>query len=63
MKKKRIKYLAIINFTTDLFSFKDEVKEFELYNIKIQKYRDLVVKYKLKFLFDNVYNYQKFKEC
>ncbi|CAB4421846.1 unnamed protein product [Rhizophagus irregularis] len=50
MKKKRIKYLAIINFTTDLFSFKDEVKEFELYNIKIQKYRDLVVKYKLKFV-------------
>ncbi|CAB5185134.1 unnamed protein product [Rhizophagus irregularis] len=50
MKKKRVKYLAIINFTTDLFSFKDEVKEFELYNIKIQKYRDLVVKYKLKFV-------------
>ncbi|RGB42364.1 hypothetical protein C1646_751008 [Rhizophagus diaphanus] len=42
MKKKRIKYLAIINFNIDLFSFKDEVKEFELYNIKIQKYHDLV---------------------
>ncbi|RGB38764.1 hypothetical protein C1646_665188 [Rhizophagus diaphanus] len=50
MKKKRIKYLAIIDFNTDLFSFKDEVKEFKLYNIKIQKYHDLVVDYKLKFV-------------
>ncbi|CAB4440143.1 unnamed protein product [Rhizophagus irregularis] len=36
MKKERFKYLAIINSNTDLFSFKDEVKEFELCNIKIQ---------------------------
>ncbi|EXX72620.1 hypothetical protein RirG_067620 [Rhizophagus irregularis DAOM 197198w] len=50
MKKKRVKYLAIINITTDLFSLKDEVKEFELYNIKIQKYRDLIIDSKLKFV-------------
>ncbi|RGB41506.1 hypothetical protein C1646_752063 [Rhizophagus diaphanus] len=54
MKKKRVKYLAIIsNFfkgNNDLFSFKDEVKEFEFYNIKIQKYEDLVIDNKLKFI-------------
>ncbi|CAB5185129.1 unnamed protein product [Rhizophagus irregularis] len=52
MKKKRVKYLAIINFPSkiELFSFKDEVKEFELYNIKIQKYRDLCNFSKLKFI-------------
>ncbi|PKK75096.1 hypothetical protein RhiirC2_774050 [Rhizophagus irregularis] len=52
MKKKRVKYLAIINFPSkiELFSFKDEVKEFELYNIKIQKYRDLCMFSKLKFI-------------
>jgi hypothetical protein len=39
MKKKRIKYLTVKIFNTDLFSLKDELKEFELYNIKIQKYQ------------------------
>jgi hypothetical protein len=34
MKKKRVKYLAIY----DLFLMEDEVKEFELYNIKVQDY-------------------------
>ena len=29
---------------------KDEVKEFELYNIKIQKYKDLVIDNKLNFI-------------
>ncbi|GBC06277.1 hypothetical protein RclHR1_06730003 [Rhizophagus clarus] len=49
MKKERIKYLAIINSSKnkkvlgddELFLLKDEVKEFESYNIKIQKYYDL----------------------
>ncbi|CAB4427784.1 unnamed protein product [Rhizophagus irregularis] len=55
MKKKRVKYLAIVNYfsstvNNDLFSFKDEVKEFELYNIKIQKYKDLVIDNKLNFI-------------
>jgi hypothetical protein len=54
MKKKRAKYLAIMNsffgmVTTDvvnykdLFSLKDEVKEFGLYNIKVQRYSSLVI--------------------
>ncbi|PKC59358.1 hypothetical protein RhiirA1_469577 [Rhizophagus irregularis] len=38
MKKKRVKYLAILINCKDLVSLKDEVKEFELYNIKIQYY-------------------------
>ncbi|PKY15946.1 hypothetical protein RhiirB3_428234 [Rhizophagus irregularis] len=50
MKKKRIKYLAIISSNTDLSSFKVEVKEFELYNIKIQKYYDLFINSKLKYV-------------
>ncbi|RGB38864.1 hypothetical protein C1646_755190 [Rhizophagus diaphanus] len=51
MKKKRIKYLAFINYSNiDLFSLKNEVKEFGLYNIKIQKYCDLVIDSKLKFV-------------
>ncbi|EXX57692.1 uncharacterized protein OCT59_026092 [Rhizophagus irregularis] len=50
MKKKRIKYLAIISSNTDLSSFKDEVKEFELYNIKIQKYYDLFINSKLRYV-------------
>ncbi|RIA91333.1 hypothetical protein C1645_822188 [Glomus cerebriforme] len=41
MKKKRVKYLAIEeivhnNERMELFSRKDQVKEFELYNIKVQ---------------------------
>ncbi|PKK80591.1 hypothetical protein RhiirC2_767846 [Rhizophagus irregularis] len=53
MKKKESN--AIVNYfsntvNNDLFSFKDEVKEFELYNIKIQKYKDLVIDNKLNFI-------------
>ena len=43
MIEKRVKYLAIredfAEESKDLFSLKDEVKNFELYNIKIQDYR------------------------
>ncbi|GBC02670.1 hypothetical protein RclHR1_04740013 [Rhizophagus clarus] len=39
MKKKRVKYLAILNVFLDLFTLKDEVDEFKLYNIKVQKYK------------------------
>ncbi|PKC58909.1 hypothetical protein RhiirA1_540802 [Rhizophagus irregularis] len=48
MKKKRIKYLAISICDTDFFSLKDEfdeLKEFELYNIKIQKYKEFRFKF------------------
>ncbi|PKK62665.1 hypothetical protein RhiirC2_790030, partial [Rhizophagus irregularis] len=38
MKKKRVKYLIFKVNNNDLFSLKDEVKEFELYNIKVQSY-------------------------
>ncbi|CAB4426526.1 unnamed protein product [Rhizophagus irregularis] len=43
MKKKRAKYLAIYSFDKikELFLLKDEVKEFELYNIKVQSYDSL----------------------
>ncbi|PKC60760.1 hypothetical protein RhiirA1_539631 [Rhizophagus irregularis] len=45
MKKKRVKYLAIKdNFngkSIDLFNKKDEVKEFNLYNIKVLNYDNL----------------------
>ncbi|GBC45046.2 hypothetical protein GLOIN_2v1772600 [Rhizophagus irregularis DAOM 181602=DAOM 197198] len=36
MKEKRVKYLAIKNFRTskELFNLKDEVKEFDIHNIK-----------------------------
>ncbi|GBB95366.1 hypothetical protein RclHR1_02520001 [Rhizophagus clarus] len=55
MKKKRVNYLAIMDTffentaeviykSKDLFSLKDEVKEFKLYNIKIQYYYDLFIK-------------------
>jgi hypothetical protein len=47
MKKKRVKYLAIYehysNDHQELFSLDDEVKEFSLYNIKVQKYSDLQI--------------------
>ncbi|CAB4426514.1 unnamed protein product [Rhizophagus irregularis] len=50
MKKKRVRYLALIDSSfyvnlgydnrdlKDLFLFKDEVKEFSLYNIKVKSY-------------------------
>ncbi|EXX71003.1 uncharacterized protein OCT59_000504 [Rhizophagus irregularis] len=51
MKKKRIKYFAFLeNFifeqiNDDLFSLKDEVKEFKLYDIKVQNYNDLQIQF------------------
>ncbi|GBC33943.1 uncharacterized protein OCT59_019152 [Rhizophagus irregularis] len=57
MKKKRVKYLAIVNSSLEmiseynsrynekeLFSLHDEVKEFSLYNIKVQSYLSLVIR-------------------
>ena len=41
-----IKYLAILdslNEDRDLFSLKDEVKEFKLYDINVQDYYDLFI--------------------
>ncbi|EXX70196.1 hypothetical protein GLOIN_2v1778342 [Rhizophagus irregularis DAOM 181602=DAOM 197198] len=43
MKKRRAKYLAINDTGNEWFSFKDEVKEFMLYDIKVQSYYDLVI--------------------
>jgi hypothetical protein len=47
MKKKRVKYLAIIETTNktsvDLFSQKDKVKEFELYDIQFLYYYHLSI--------------------
>ncbi|PKY21651.1 hypothetical protein RhiirB3_435309 [Rhizophagus irregularis] len=42
---KRVKYLAIkgIKSGKELFNLKDEVKEFEIHNIKIRSYNDLVI--------------------
>jgi hypothetical protein len=46
MKEKRVKYLAIRNFEYgDLFNVEGIVKEFELYDIKIQNYHDLIIKH------------------
>ncbi|UZO02483.1 uncharacterized protein OCT59_020963 [Rhizophagus irregularis] len=43
MKKERVKYLAINSDNDDyeLFSLKDEVNEFKLYNIIVKKFSDL----------------------
>ncbi|PKC03364.1 hypothetical protein RhiirA5_423856 [Rhizophagus irregularis] len=38
MKKKRVKHLSFKVNNNDLFFLKDEVKEFELYNIKVQSF-------------------------
>jgi hypothetical protein len=47
MKKERVKYLAIkevyFEKRNDLSFKKDEVKEFELYNIRVQNYDDLYI--------------------
>ncbi|GBC16641.1 hypothetical protein RhiirA1_469794 [Rhizophagus irregularis] len=50
MKNKRVKYLSIYDLSSvgskrdiDLFSLKDEVKEFGLYNIKVQSYNSSVI--------------------
>uniref|UniRef100_U9UT46 Uncharacterized protein n=1 Tax=Rhizophagus irregularis (strain DAOM 181602 / DAOM 197198 / MUCL 43194) TaxID=747089 RepID=U9UT46_RHIID len=56
MKKKKVKYLSIYNsyfvarlydivdHSSDLFSFNNEVKEFGLYNIKVQSYSSLMIR-------------------
>ncbi|PKC58432.1 hypothetical protein RhiirA1_470980 [Rhizophagus irregularis] len=47
MKKKRVKYLAILENChgkrEDLFSQKDKVKEFQLYDIQVSNYDDLFI--------------------
>ncbi|GBB89077.1 hypothetical protein RclHR1_15740003 [Rhizophagus clarus] len=44
MKEKRIKYLAIRDIKNkELFYLEDEVNEFKLYNIKVQRYIDLFI--------------------
>ncbi|EXX77971.1 hypothetical protein RirG_019070 [Rhizophagus irregularis DAOM 197198w] len=47
MKEKRVKYLAIletlIGKDEDLFSQKDEVEEFKLYDIQVLNYYDLFI--------------------
>lgn len=43
MRKNRVKYLAILKtfeISVDLFSLKDEMKEFELQDIKVQNYNE-----------------------
>jgi hypothetical protein len=44
MKKKRVKYLAILIDNQDLVFLEDEVEEFELYNIKVQKYDESYIR-------------------
>ncbi|RGB38685.1 hypothetical protein C1646_755383 [Rhizophagus diaphanus] len=58
MKKKRVKYLAIIlddDLTNELFSLKDEVNEFKLHNIIVQKFFDLYID-AYSFVNDNDFN-------
>jgi hypothetical protein len=43
MKKKWVNYIAISINEQDLVSLKDEVKEFGLYNIKVQKYNESIL--------------------
>ncbi|RGB39193.1 hypothetical protein C1646_740245 [Rhizophagus diaphanus] len=47
-KKNMVKYLAFSEFLddnyNDLFSLKDEVNEFKLYNVEVQKYSDLYIR-------------------
>jgi hypothetical protein len=54
VKKKRVKYLAILDVfcgkRVDLFSLKDEVKEFQLYDIQVLDYYDSII---------NIYDYIK----
>ncbi|PKK70181.1 hypothetical protein RhiirC2_780057 [Rhizophagus irregularis] len=61
MKKEKVKYLAILlesqlicNDGKELFSLKDEVNEFKLHNIIVQKYRNLLINEN-----DIVYNFNK----
>ncbi|PKC75136.1 hypothetical protein RhiirA1_449118 [Rhizophagus irregularis] len=43
MKEKRVRYLNFKNNGKELFDFSDEVNEFKLHNIEVQKYNDLVI--------------------
>ncbi|EXX55399.1 hypothetical protein RhiirA1_449116 [Rhizophagus irregularis] len=44
MKEKRVRCLNLRNFKdTELFDFSDEVKEFKLHNIRVQRYSDSVI--------------------
>jgi len=47
MMKKKVEYLAIMNTcgvkNEELFSLEDEMKEFNLHNIKVKKYNDLCI--------------------
>ncbi|PKY32681.1 hypothetical protein RhiirB3_451042, partial [Rhizophagus irregularis] len=47
MKKKKVKYLAILGLfhrkSEDLYSLKDRVKEFQLHDIQVLYYYDLVI--------------------
>ncbi|GES79244.1 hypothetical protein GLOIN_2v1869164 [Rhizophagus clarus] len=44
MKKKKVKYLAILGiFDKDLFYLKDKVEEFKLYDIQVLRYYDLII--------------------
>jgi hypothetical protein len=49
MKKEKVEYLAILETTIansndkELFFLKDEVNEFKLHNIIVQKYNDLYI--------------------
>jgi len=47
MKKRRVKYLAILEISDEkrenLFSLKDIVKEFALYDIQVLSYSDLLI--------------------
>ncbi|GBC02660.1 hypothetical protein RclHR1_04740003 [Rhizophagus clarus] len=57
MKEKRVEYLAYSEYgfssiMDDLFSLKDEVNEFKLYNIKVRRYCDLYIR-----TYDFVNNY------
>ncbi|PKK61233.1 hypothetical protein RhiirC2_792118, partial [Rhizophagus irregularis] len=40
----RVKYLAIRDLKKELFDFKDEVRELELHNIKVQRHIDLDIR-------------------
>ncbi|PKY19108.1 hypothetical protein RhiirB3_432088 [Rhizophagus irregularis] len=59
MKKERVKYLAIgepffdastIIYCNELILWEDEVKEFELYNIKVQSFNSLLIYYVYYFM-------------
>ncbi|PKC56340.1 hypothetical protein RhiirA1_474142 [Rhizophagus irregularis] len=43
MKRKRIKYLAILTNNQNLFDLKDEVKEFKLHDIRVRSYFELCI--------------------